>query len=425
MKSRALGRRLAASAALFALAAAARAQNISARLAELPSAPSARLWSGPAAALAAPALSAALPAALASPAAPLAAALAPAPSAPAVPAGAPNRAAGAVRAASPARAAAKGTELSEAARETPGRLWDGALAGRGMLATVRPREGEEFAAVRRLAAPFRTKVQLSLLARTTRPAGESYRFAIIGDAEPGRFWFWRALFNRDPGAFWKQLARADRTGADFILQLGDMVSRGILSNFRTFFEGLRAAVLRTPYLTVIGNHDRHRPHGVSNSRVYGSLFGSTNYAFERGGRRFVVVDNSAGRVTHGQLEWLRSVLPEDRSAIVFTHMPPAPLGEWTDFAGRKGAGGFREGADEFMRLMSDRKVARVYVGHVHGLGVLERGGVRYVLTGGGGSPLYPGPVKDRFHHFLTVDDGPNGLVETVHRSDGASFVLMP
>jgi hypothetical protein len=49
--------------------------------------------------------------------------------------------------------------------------------------------------------------------------------------------------------------------------------------------------------------------------------------------------------------------------------------------------------------------------------------VRYVLTGGGGSPLYPGPVKERFHHFLTVDDGPDGLVETVHRSDGTSFVL--
>jgi hypothetical protein len=173
---------------------------------------------------------------------------------------------------------------------------------------------------------------------------------------------------------------------------------------------------------MIGNHDRRSPHGVSDSRVYRSLFGATSYAFERGGRRFVVLDNSAGRVTAGQLEWLRAVLTTDKPAVVFTHMPPAPLGEWTDF-GRKGSGGFREGADEFMSLMSERKVARVYMGHVHGLGVLVRGGVRYVLTGGGGSPLFPGPVKDRFHHFLTVDDGPDGLVETVHRSDGTSFIL--
>jgi hypothetical protein len=115
------------------------------------------------------------------------------------------------------------------------------------------------------------------------------------------------------------------------------------------------------------------------------------------------------------------VLVKGKPTVVFTHMPPAPLGEWTDF-GRKGAGGFREGSDAFMRLMSERGVSRVYVGHVHAFGVLDRGGVRYVLTGGGGSPLYPGPVKDRFHHFLSVEAGPSGLVETVHRADGSSFV---
>jgi 3',5'-cyclic AMP phosphodiesterase CpdA len=277
--------------------------------------------------------------------------------------------------------------------------------------------------VRRLAEPFRTSAQLAKLARTPRRDGASLRFAVIGDAEPGRFWFWRALFNRDQNAFWKQLAKADRAGADFILQLGDMVSRGVPRNFRAFFNKLNSAAPRTPYLTVIGNHDRHNPHGVSNSRVYRSLFGGTNYAFDRGGRRFVVLDNSAGRITPAQFDWLRSVLSADKPAVVFTHIPPAPLGEWTDFAGRKGAGGFRQGAEEFMRLMSEYKIARVYVGHVHGLGVLDRGGVRYVLTGGGGSPLYPGPVKDRFHHYLTVEDGPDGLVETVHRSDGSSFIL--
>ncbi len=277
--------------------------------------------------------------------------------------------------------------------------------------------------MRRLAEPFRTSAQLAKLAETERPAGASYRFAVIGDAEPGRFWIWRRLFNRDQDSFWRMLPRADRAGADFIMQLGDMVSRGVVRNFRTFFENLRPAAPRNPYWTVIGNHDRQSPHGATNSRVYRSLFGETNYAFDRGGRRFDVLDNSSGRVSPGQLAWLRTVLSADKPAVVFTHMPPAPLGEWTDFAGRKGAGGFRQGAEEFMSLMSERKVARVYVGHVHGLGVLERGGVRYVLSGGGGSPLYPGPVKNRFHHFLTVEDGPDGLVETVHRSDGASFIL--
>ena len=61
--------------------------------------------------------------------------------------------------------------------------------------------------------------------------------------------------------------------------------------------------------------------------------------------------------------------------------------------------------------------------HVHGLDALDRGGVRYVLSGGGGSPLYPGPVKRRLHHWLEVEVGPDGIVETVHPLRGAPFPL--
>lgn len=408
-------------AALSVRAGGASAQEFASRLAEIRSAPPSAARGGAASPSAASVLSAALaapsisltPLTAAKPPALPAAAAQPLEAKPVLPVAAP------ALAFAPAAAAASAPERKapEADRAAAARLWDG---GRPV--------GDDAPAVadmndaRRLARPFRTKTQLARLAEAPRRPGESYRFAVIGDAEPGRFWIWRALFNRDRGAFWTQLRRADRSGADFILQLGDMVSRGVPRNFRAFFERLRAAAPRTPYLTVIGNHDRRNPHGVSDADAYRSLFGATNYAFERGGRRFVVLDNSSGRVSSGQLEWLRSVLSADEPAVVFTHMPPAPLGEWTDF-GRKGSGGFRGGAGEFMALMSERKVARVYVGHVHGLGVLVRGGVRYVLTGGGGSPLYPGPVKDRFHHYLTVDDGPDGLVETVHRTDGTSFIL--
>ncbi|HEX4048219.1 MAG TPA: metallophosphoesterase [Elusimicrobiota bacterium] len=421
---------LALTVALPLCAGAARAQEYAARVGEIPSAPLSRGWSAAPFVPAVPVLSAALaapsilpapapapaPAAVLSPAALAPAAPAPLESPSAAPAAAPAAALVSIPAAASAPAPERASP--EVSLNGGASFWDGAETERGGSPA-----GPELEAARRLAEPFRTKTQLARLSRSPRPAGEAYRFAVIGDAEPGRFWIWRALFNRDPGAFWKLLPRADRSGADFIMQLGDMVSRGVPRNFRAFFSLLRARAPRTPYLTVIGNHDRHSPHGVTNSRVYRSMFGATNYAFERGGRRFVVLDNSAGRVTPGQLAWLSSVLSAGKPAVVFTHMPPAPLGEWTDFAGRKGSGGFRGGAEEFMSLMSERKVARVYVGHVHAFGALERGGVRYVLTGGGGSPLFPGPVKERFHHYLTVDDGPDGLVETVHRSDGTSFVL--
>lgn len=312
-------------------------------------------------------------------------------------------------------------------------LWDGRAAraatiedavglGHLVVAPAPARLTRDLEALRHQARRWRTDEQLARLAATPRPSGEAFRFAVIGDAEPGRFWFSRTLFNT-PGVFWKLLARADRSDSDFIFQLGDMVSRGTTFNFWSFIRGLFSAGPKTPYLTAIGNHDRHKPHGITHDRAYRAAFGSPDYAFDRGGRRFIVLDSSAGRVTPAQLAWLEGLLAPGVPTVVFTHMPPAPLSEWTDWGSLKGAGGFKEGSEAFMRLMSANKVQRVYMGHIHGLGVLERGGVKYVLTGGGGSPLFPGPVKTRLHHWLSVEAGPGGIVETVHAADGTSFPL--
>jgi len=294
--------------------------------------------------------------------------------------------------------------------------------GHLVVAPALPRLPGELGSLQKVARPWRTEEQLTKLAASPRKSGESFRFAVIGDSEPGRFWFSRKLFN-SPGVFKTLLRRADRSGSDFIFQLGDMVSRGTTFNFRTFIQGLFAVRPQTPYLTAIGNHDRHKPHGVTNDKVYRTTFGSPDYAFDRGGRRFIVVDSSAGRITAAQLSWLAGLLDPSIPTVVFTHIPPAPLSEWTDWGRLKGAGGFRQGSFEFMRLMAANKVQRVYMGHIHGLGVLERDGVKYVLTGGGGSPLFPGPVKRRLHHWLSVEAGPDGLIETVHAADGTSFLL--
>ena len=76
-----------------------------------------------------------------------------------------------------------------------------------------------------------------------------------------------------------------------------------------------------------------------------------------------------------------------------------------------------------MRLMSERGVDRAYMGHVHGFAVQDHLGVRYVLTGGGGSPLFPVGASDRFHHYMTVSVGPGGLREQVHTLSGSGFAI--
>ena len=268
-------------------------------------------------------------------------------------------------------------------------------------------------------AVWRTRRQVDRLDAAPRRDDESFSFALIGDAEPGRFIWERLLFGRR-GAFFSQLRRIARENADFILQLGDMVSRGLHSQYSGFLRQLDLnCPPDRPYLTVMGNHDRHWPHGRSDSIVYRSYFGRPNYYFDRGGARFVVVDSSLGRLTRSQLKWLELVLSTDKRKLVFTHMPPAGLWKWTI----GGLGGFTRGSFDFMDLMAAKGVDRVYMGHVHGLGRKSVDGVTYVLTGGGGSPLYPTLAPRRCFHFLLVEVGPEGVKETVQQLDGGRFSL--
>ncbi|UPT72737.1 MAG: metallophosphoesterase family protein [Elusimicrobiota bacterium] len=281
-----------------------------------------------------------------------------------------------------------------------------------------------------MAARFRTERQLRRLSRLPTASGDRVSFAVLGDAEPSRFWIYRKLFNRE-GVFHDQMVDLQSQALTFTVQLGDMVPKGTLAHYENFFRGLRRVWSGRPYLTVCGNHDRSRPNGKSHSTLYRSLFGRSNYLFDHGGVRFVVLDSSAKRVTKAQLKWLRMALDVPGRKIVFTHMPPVQLSLWGGVGKVHELGGFIGGAREFAEIVSAAKVSRVYMGHVHAFGVQDHGGVRYVLTGGGGSALFPSGNDDRFHHYLTVEITATSVKERVHMLDGKVFhipqglVLLP
>ena len=66
--------------------------------------------------------------------------------------------------------------------------------------------------------------QAKKLALTSRAPGETFSFAVIGDAEPGRFWFERIFPPRGKKVFETQMRRLQANNPDFVLQLGDIVS---------------------------------------------------------------------------------------------------------------------------------------------------------------------------------------------------------
>lgn len=256
---------------------------------------------------------------------------------------------------------------------------------------------------------------------------ESFLFAVIGDAEPGRF-PWQRIFA--PGrAFPRQIGRIQGMKADFMVQLGDIVSKGTVRNYRALAEFL-AAEVRIPLLTVIGNHDRSVPNGDGDKTLFKTLFRQTDYFLDYNGWRFIVLDTSDRRLAPEQVAWLEAALSPRRPTVVFTHVPPGYLRKRlsSPFSPESynASGYFEEGSAEFRRLVADAGVKRVYMGHIHAFGTAELDGVRYVLTAGGGSPLYPLPPgypKRKRPHFVGVEVGPWGLRETVYELDGTTFQL--
>lgn len=285
--------------------------------------------------------------------------------------------------------------------------------------------------------------QLAKLAARPAPDG-SFRFAVIGDAEPGRF-AWERAFAPSDHAFRDLLGDAESSGVSFALQLGDMVSKGTAANYRAHFRDLDeyAAV---PLIQTIGNHDRSRPNGAATKDLYAGTMGALDFSFDHGGWRFVSVDTSDRRLRDDQLAWLRRVVPFNGRCVIFTHVPPRlvkgklyspkkkgfedekepPLPQdesyWRDVL----TAYFEQNSDGFGALLAERKVARVYMGHVHAFGVARVGPTLLVLSGGGGSPLYPlppGEPKRKMTHWLEVSVSGDSVRETVHELNGDVYPM--
>jgi len=340
-----------------------------------------------------------------------------------------------------------------------GKLYDGAPSAEApRFDSVRPPTPDAAEAARAptivppelAAAKARVGVDAQLAKLAGAPASERFAFGVIGDAEPGRF-PWERVFTPGLHAFADQMRTLQAAAPDFILQLGDFVSEGVPENYRKHVAWVDAES-RVPLLRCLGNHDRSRPNGDADKNLYDAVFGPRDYFFDRGGWRFIALDSSDRTLAPAQLAWLKTALDSPTRKVIFTHVPPKYLKTLTPLAEvgaletdpgperevAEKSGGvhdfftnyFVDGADEFEALVSApaSRVAAVYMGHIHAFWAADHRGVRYVISGGGGSPLYPLPPgfpKKKFAHYLTVAASPSGLVETVHPLHGAPFVLPP
>jgi 3',5'-cyclic AMP phosphodiesterase CpdA len=175
---------------------------------------------------------------------------------------------------------------------------------------------------------------------------------------------------------------------------------------------------RRPLWATLGNHDVTAGHGAAQLRHLG--LPELPYARSLPGLQLLFLD--ANRVDQDQASWLDARLSDpgpDLRAVVFHH--PAWSCSVHDTS---------EQVDRhWVPVLEDHRVALVLNGHDHNYQrFVSRGGVTYVVTGGGGRRLYPldgcasgspervaGQVR---HHFTAVEVRDGSLAVTAVAADG-------
>jgi tartrate-resistant acid phosphatase type 5 len=224
---------------------------------------------------------------------------------------------------------------------------------------------------------------------TGAPAGGEVSFAVKGDwgaATPAQRAVTRRMC-REHGA--SPFAFVVTTGDNFYSPDGTATDR----NFYRPEACLRTAGLR--WRAAWGNHD---VRGPSTGEVLGA---ARYYSFAHGPLRVVVLDANRPE-DNEQLRFLRSTLSTARepAVVVAFHQPMYTAGfHGPNLTARR----------LWEPLFRRSRVTLVLQGHNHHYERIERAGITYVTTGGGGQSLYPcvrqEPGLKRCvpaHHFLRV-----------------------
>ena len=181
----------------------------------------------------------------------------------------------------------------------------------------------------------------------------------------------------------------------FFVNLGDFAGPGTPARHHAYIRTMEA--LPIPNLCVVGNHDLDDAGGWD---AFVRFHGPVNYQFAFGHTRFVAIHSEPGVV--GQVDvpvdaegargpraedlvFLEAALAgaQEPNRVVLMHMPPhldghfAPHPEW----------GFEQGEDAFLALLEKYRVGLVCCAHGLAFDTHVRNGVRFVMSGGGGTGI--------------------------------------
>lgn len=237
----------------------------------------------------------------------------------------------------------------------------------------------------------------------TAPAGPAaFRFVVYGDTRSRH-----DMHRRVVDAILK-------AGPDFVIHTGDLVADGSdLGQWLIFFSIEKELLKKVAFFPVLGNHEENDPR-------YYEFFDVRKpyYSFDWGTSHFAALNSEGGDNVASwsaeaeqafwteQTRWLEDDLRKSQGAdfrFVVLHHPP--------FTAVKGRQGKKHPVQELVPLFERYRVAAVFCGHDHNYQHHLKNGVHYVVTGGGGAPLYevdgpiPGLTKKvaRTEHYVEIE----------------------
>jgi 3',5'-cyclic AMP phosphodiesterase CpdA len=217
---------------------------------------------------------------------------------------------------------------------------------------------------------------------TTPPKDDgNFSFVVFGD-------------NRTRHDVYRQVSAAIAAAKPtFVVHTGDQVAAG--SDFTLwpiFFDISREWMRQTVYLPALGNHEQNSPYWYQ-------LYGRNNgyYSQDWGPIHWVILDSDAPGGAEASWKEQTAFLEQDLAAhksarfrfVVFHHPPYTAVARRQEGAARI--------AERLVPLFRKHKVQGVFCGHDHNYQRHVEDGIQYVVTGGGGAPLYDvdGPIPGK------------------------------
>lgn len=204
----------------------------------------------------------------------------------------------------------------------------------------------------------------------------------------------------------------------FVLHTGDIVNNGTVSEEWIDFFNVSSFVHNSTLYPSLGNHEKY---GEYYFKYFLLLNNELWYSFDSGSVHFVCLDsNFRNSLRLSQLFWLIKDLRLNKKpfTVVFFHYPPFSSGNHGSTKVLRWVWGF---------VFEYFSVDIVFNGHDHCYERGKVGNVNYVVTGGGGAPLYDVGsswwtiYSEKTSHYCLVTVDQNELFFEAKKPDGTVF----